>query len=176
MTEFQAAVLRAQFKRFPAQVKRRQAAFEKFESLLGAIPGVSSLTVDPRVTQRSGYQYIFRYERSAFAGASKPEVLRALRAEGIPADEGYSPLNRHHELFPLATWDQWYDAGARVPHVDPTACPIAHQAAEESIWLPHELFLGPDKDIQDVAEAIAKVQRNAHAIPRDDSPRQEQPS
>ena len=89
-------------------------------------------------------------------------VLDALRAEGVPAQPGYAPLNRGHELFPAETFaSEWYDTDARLPRVDRDDCPVAQQAFEESIWLPHELFLGSDAVVEQTAEAIAKVQAHA---------------
>jgi len=161
LTEWQAAVLRAQLGRLVEQTTQRAARFAQLERLLEQIPGVSPLAVDERVTQRSGYQHIFRYDREAFAGLDKARVLGALRCEGIPADEGYAPLNRNHELLPPTLAEQFYDQGARVPELDPAGCPVASQAWRESIWLPHELFLGSEADLETVAEAVAKVQQHA---------------
>jgi dTDP-4-amino-4,6-dideoxygalactose transaminase len=161
ITEWQAALLRAQLDRLEAQNARRAAGFARLAGRLAEIPGVSNLALDPRVTTRAGYQLIFRFDAEAFAGRDKRRLLAALRAEGIPCDEGYRPLNRGHELFPAATLARWYDAGARTPALDVEACPVAERASRESIWLAHQIFLGPDEDVDAVAEAVAKVQRLA---------------
>lgn len=161
ITEFQAALLRAQLERLDEQNARRAGAYARLDAELTRLPGVAPLTVDERVSHRAGYQYILRYDRTAFADQRKSRVLDALRAEGIPADEGYAPLNRQHELLPEAALDQWYDAGAARPRFDHESCPVAQQASEESIWLPHELFLGPPSDVDSVVEALVKVQRHA---------------
>jgi transposase len=45
---------------------------------------------------------------------------------------------------------------------DPAAFPRAHRAAfDESIWLPHELFLGGEREIDDLVEALARIQSHA---------------
>jgi len=37
-------------------------------------------------------------------------------------------------------------------------CPVAERAArEESVWLPHQLFLGTREDTDDIARAVEKV-------------------
>ena len=89
-------------------------------------------------------------------------ILAALEAEGIPVHDGYSPLDRNHELFPSETFAKdFYDAGARVPRLDPASNPVSQMAWEQSIWLPHQLFLGTDADLESVALAVAKVQKYA---------------
>jgi hypothetical protein len=41
-------------------------------------------------------------------------------------------------------------------------CPVARRAAyEESVWLPHQLFLGEPSDIDQILEAILKVRAHA---------------
>ena len=44
-------------------------------------------------TRNAYHLYMFRYDQAAFAGLSRDAFLKALRAEGIPASGGYSPLN-----------------------------------------------------------------------------------
>jgi len=47
--------------------------------------------------------------------------------------------------------------GGRLPW-EATRCPVAEKAAfEESVWLPHRILLGPEKDVDSVLEAIAKI-------------------
>ncbi len=156
--EFQCALLSAQLKRLEEQAERRAAGFARLDGRLIEIEGVSALEVDERITRRNGYQYIFRYDRAAFADKPKEVVLRALGAEGIPVDEGYWPLNRDHELLPVESLGQFYD---EAPRFAADGCPVAADAYAESLWLPHQLFLGPPEDVDAVAEALIKVQRQA---------------
>ena len=170
MTEFQAAMLQAQLGRLEEQNKKRLGGMEKLARGLAEIPGCSNLEVDPRVTTRAGYQFIFRFDDREFANKGKARVLDALRAEGIPVYEGYVPLNRAHgtneydwgeELFPVGTFRKhWYDESGRPPGTD-TRCPGAERAARESVWVPHQVFLGPPSDVDSVLEAVAKVQKHA---------------
>ena len=41
---------------------------------------------------------------------------------------------------------------------------MAEAAYAETLWLPHELFLGPASDVDDVVAALSKVQRQAEAL------------
>jgi hypothetical protein len=52
--------------------------------------------------------------------------------------------------------------------------PVAKRAANETIWLPHELFLGTPEDVSDMAAILARVQANSRSLrdrPPDRSPR-----
>ena len=40
----------------------------------------------------------------------------------------------------------------------------AHAAYRESIWLPHELFLGTADDVRDIAAIFARVQADAPSL------------
>jgi len=44
-------------------------------------------------------------------------------------------------------------------------CPVSERAAyEESVWLPQFLLLGEDHDVDEIADAVAKVMRNLEAL------------
>lgn len=166
ITELQAAMLRAQLERLTEQGALRAVGYAALDEGLARIPGVSILEVDPRVTRRTGYQYIFKLDADTLERAPKDRILAALRAEGIPADEGYDPLNRRHELLPGDSLDQWYDTPDRKPKLDLEACPNAARASVESIWLPHPIVLGGHDDIADVLTAVEKVMLNLGEIAR----------
>jgi L-glutamine:scyllo-inosose aminotransferase len=163
MTEWQAALLTAQLERLPGQHARRAASLERFEKEIVRVPGLRPLERDPRVTSRTAYQYILRYDAAAFAGAPRDDVLRALRAEGVPCHgRFYVPLPDD----PLFAMDPHTNAAARAGHdYRGQRFPVAARAAyEEAIWLPHELFLGGPGEAEDLVAAFAKVQAGAAAL------------
>jgi dTDP-4-amino-4,6-dideoxygalactose transaminase len=157
MTEWQAALLRAQLTRLPEQHARRARAVAQLEQALAGLAGLRPLDPDPRVTLRTYYQYVLRYDASALDGVPRDHFAAALRAEGVPcAGAFYVPLCDD----PLLADD---------PHTNPLArlgvdwrarrFPVAQRAAyEESLWLPHELLLG---DVTPLIEALARVVRHA---------------
>ncbi|MFI5315470.1 MAG: DegT/DnrJ/EryC1/StrS family aminotransferase [Myxococcota bacterium] len=160
MTEWQAAVLRAQLERLPEQSARREQNLARFESELSRIPGLRPLRRDSRVTVRAAYQFVLRYDARAFAGVPRDHVILALRAEGIPCSgRFYTPLAED----PLFAPDPLTNAATRAGvGYDPSAFPVARRAAfDESIWLPHELFLGTESDVGDLVAALARVQQHA---------------
>ncbi len=160
ITDWQAAVLREQLRRLPEQHARRSERIALFERERAGIPGLSALPADPRVTHRTAYHWILRYDPESFAGVPRDDVLAALSAEGIPCfGRFYVPLPDD----PLFADDPLTNPMARSGlDWSPGSFPVAARAAyEEAIWLPHELFLGGEEDVRDIAAAFAKVQERS---------------
>jgi dTDP-4-amino-4,6-dideoxygalactose transaminase len=151
MTEFQAAVLEVQLQRLPEQQRVREANKAYLTERLQQIDGVETLRDDERMTTKSGYGFYFRYRAERCGGVPRDKFFFALRAEGIPASGAfYEPVYRDR-LF------AWRDTNVSVDY-SAVSCPVAERAAyEESIWLPHHIFLGPREDVDDVVRAIEKV-------------------
>ena len=162
MTEWQAALLHEQLVRLPAQNEHRAVRAAEFERAIAALPGLRTLPCDERVTQRTLYQFIVRYDPGAWEGVSRDVVLRALQAEGVPAaGRFYVPLP-DDPLFPL---DAHTNPLARAGGAMRREFPVASRAAyEEAIWLPHWLFLGGADDIGDLVAAFAKVHAQAKQL------------
>jgi L-glutamine:scyllo-inosose aminotransferase len=163
ITEWQAAVLREQLRRLPEQHQRRAARIERFEKEIAAVPGLLPLARDERVTNRTAYQFILRYDSACFAGVPRDDVLLALGAEGVPCyGRFYVPIPED----PLFAMDPKTNPVAR-GGVDYSgrAFPVtSHAAYQESIWLPHFLFLGGEEDVNELVAAFAKVQAGAAAL------------
>jgi dTDP-4-amino-4,6-dideoxygalactose transaminase len=151
ITEFQAAVLRVQLERFPEQQRVREERKAYLTERLQRIVGVATLREDDRMTTKSGYGYYLKYQAERCGGVPRDKFVFALRAEGIPASGAfYEPVYRDR-LF------AWRDTNVGVDY-SAVSCPVAENVAyNESVWLPHQLFLGPQSDIDDVVAAIEKV-------------------
>jgi dTDP-4-amino-4,6-dideoxygalactose transaminase len=163
ITEWQAAVLVEQLARLPGQHERRASNVARFEAGIARIAGLRPLARDERVTFRTAYQLIVRYDPAGFAGVPRDAVLRALQAEGVPCSgRFYVPMNED----PLFAMDAKTNPLARVElDYARQRFPVARRAAyEESIWLPHPLFLGDAADVDDLVACFAKVQANAGSL------------
>jgi dTDP-4-amino-4,6-dideoxygalactose transaminase len=149
MTEFQAAVLLEQMKRFPALRAKRAEAAAYLDRRLAEIPNVIPLKVPEGVTAHSWYSYHWRWLGAADGGLPKLEVSRALKAEGIPNFHGYVPLNRNQAVR---------DEIARLGGPAPAACPNAERAADDEVLMfSLPILMGSREDLDDVVEAVAKV-------------------
>jgi len=161
MTEWQAAVLREQLRRLPEQHERRRANVARFGEGLRSVPGVALPERDPRL-EPTHYQLIVRHDAPSFEGVSRDAVIDALIAEGIPCSgRFYVPIDED----PLFVPDRGLYPDAPLRALEPPRFPIAHRAAHhETIWLPHELFLGTERDVDDLVQAFAKVRTHADAL------------
>lgn len=163
MTEWQAAILRAQLNRLPGQHARRARRVERFVHGIASIPGLEPLARDPRVDLEIHYQLILRYDASHFAGVHRDRVLEALRAEGVPcAGRFYRPIPDD----PLFARDPYTNAAARAgARWSSEGLPVTRRAAdEEALWLHHSLFLGSDADVLDLLSAFRRVQAQASRL------------
>ena len=153
LTEFQGALLRVQLTRLEEQAARRWENAKFLNEELAKIPGIRPLQVDDRVTMHAYHLYIFRYDSAAFGGMSREQFTAALTAEGIPCSVGYVPLYRTDLFRTRGTV-----AGAKVDYTK-VYCPVAERAcADEAIWLFQSMLLGSREDMQDIVDAVAKIQ------------------
>lgn len=168
ISEFQAAILESQLKRLLAQQKKRNSNIEFLERRIAGLPAIALLPKDPRITAIAAYQYVFKFLPESAHGVNRASFLGALEMEGIPCDGlFYEPVYRS-PLFPADP--ESYPAlrmGRKKP-IDLRSlyhCPVSERAAyQESVWLPHHLFLGSRRDTQDIADGIAKVCENLHEL------------
>jgi dTDP-4-amino-4,6-dideoxygalactose transaminase len=171
MTEFQAAILLAQLERLPEQTELRASRAARLSEALSSIPGISLLRKDERLTTQAIYQFVFKYNAEAFAGASRDRFVAALEAEGIPSDGlFYEPIYRS-ALFNVDPRDFPGLAARGIEDLPwaKTRCPVAERAAYlESVWLPHQLLLGSEQDVDQIVEAVAKIQSNVDELLRAD--------
>jgi dTDP-4-amino-4,6-dideoxygalactose transaminase len=164
MTEFQAALLMAQMTRLEEQSRRREQNAQYLSSLLREIKGLAPARMHDGCTRNAYHLYMFRYDPAGFKGLSRATLLKALRAEGIPASAGYSPLNK--EPLILATLQsrglsRVYSKQRVARWQERNRCPENDRLCEEAVWLPQNWLLGSREDMDHVAEAMRKVQAHA---------------
>jgi dTDP-4-amino-4,6-dideoxygalactose transaminase len=164
LSEFQAAVLWAQIGKLEEQTSLRAQRAARLSEGLAEIEGLSLLKRDERLTTQAIYQYVFKYDPQAFGGASRNRFVAALEAEGVPCDGlFYEPIYRS-TLFNVDARDFLQLEADNLPWAK-AHCPVAERAAyEESVWLPHQILLGDESDVDDVIEAIMKIQNHSDEL------------
>ena len=152
MTQFQAAVLLVQLERLDEQLKIRQENSEYLNKRLQEIDGITPIKVRKELTKHQPWPYAFKYDPKSFKGVPLHRFIEALRAEGIPASGlDHPPLN-----MTLA---------ARYPsRIKRTKYPVAERAMYETVTLPQWVFLGTKEDMDDIVEAIIKIQKHADEL------------
>jgi dTDP-4-amino-4,6-dideoxygalactose transaminase len=168
ITEFQAAILEAQLGRLREQQRVRTANIEAFERSISGAPALALLRKEPRITAVAAYQYVFKFLPEAASGVDRASFLGALEMEGIPCDGlFYEPVYRSAlfpadaKTFPALAWGRKKPVNFSRDY----RCPNSERAAyEESVWLPHHLFLGSQKDTEDVAAAVVKICENLNEL------------
>ena len=157
MTEFQAAILLAQLERLDEQTELRERGAARLEEGLKQIVGVSLLARDERITRQASYHYVFKFNSEEFGGLRRDAFVTALKAEGVPSDGRFYEAVYKSSLFEFAA--EKYPAWAQSRR--DFHCPVAERAGyEESVWLPHQIFLGDERDVDDVLTAIQKIKEN----------------
>lgn len=169
MTDFQAALLRAQMTRLEEQSKRRDENGAHLTRLLGEIPGITPARMYDGCTRNAYHLYMFRYDASAFAGLPREAFLKALRAEGVPASGGYTPLNKEASVVGTLRsrgYERIYGKAEIDRLMARNECPQNDRLCTEAVWLTQTMLLGPRSDMDQIAEAIRKIQRRAGELAR----------
>ena len=167
LSEWQGAVLNVQLGRLEEQTLHRHRSGRLLDELLGEIPGITPQICDPRCTRNGHYAYIFHVDAKQFAGISTENFIAALNAEGIPTQASYPPL---HELDCFRNGEyrkRLSGSQATEPHAFlKQPFPHTQRAAWETVWIPQFALLGDEDDMNEIAEAIRKIQSNAVDIAR----------
>jgi len=163
MTEYQAAIGLSQIKRLEADTETRNQNARYLTSKIKDIPGIVPHRLYDGVTRCAYHLYPFRYKKEHFNNAPRSKFLAALSAEGIPCSGGYGPQYRDGLIevflnsknftrsFPKSRLDQ-YRRELNYPDND--------QLCQEAVWLSQSMLLGPRSDMDDIANAIAKIAEN----------------
>jgi dTDP-4-amino-4,6-dideoxygalactose transaminase len=161
MTEFQAAILLAQLERLDQQTELRELRTKRLEEGLKKIAGISLLPRDERITRQASYHYVLKFHPEGFGGVHRNAFVAALNAEGIPSDGRFYEAVYRSSLFEFAA--EKYPAWAQAKR--DFSCPVAERAGyQESVWLPHDIFLGDEQDVDDVLTAIEKIKTHINEL------------
>jgi perosamine synthetase len=141
LTDFQCALGRSQLRKLPGWVERRREIARTYDAAFAGMPTVRPLTVRPDV-YHAYHLYVIRLDLKRLS-ASRDEIFRALRAEGIGVNVHYLPVPLHP--FYQKTFD-----------TRPDQCPEAFAAANDILSLPMFPRM-TDRDAEEVILACRKV-------------------
>ena len=164
MTEFQAALLLQQLTRVEEQSRVREQNAEYLTGMLKEIPGITPARMYDGTTRNGYHLYLLRYDKSHFADLPRARFLQALSKEGIPCSGGYSPLNKEHflkERINSRVYQKMYSAKELAEWEERNACPENDKLCKEAVWFFQTMLLGPRRDMDDIADAVRKIQQHA---------------
>jgi perosamine synthetase len=141
LTDIACALGLQQLKKFEANLARRRQIAARYNAAFGGIPEIICPAVCGKVNP-AWHLYPMRLELNKLS-ASRGEILRALRAEGIGVNVHYIPVHLHPYYR-----DRFGYKGGEFP--------VAESAYESLISLP--MFHGMrDRDVADVIRAVTKT-------------------
>jgi len=165
ITEFQANLLLAQMTRLEAQANRRSQNADYLSKLFNEIPGIKPAKLYNGTTKSAYHLYMFRYDKSRFAGLSRSRFIEALSAEGVPCSPGYGQMNKDSYVTGLAQnkfFLKVYGEKTMKQWLERNQCPQNDLlTSEEAVWFTQNMLLGTTRDMDQIAEAVRKIQKNA---------------
>ncbi len=164
ITDFQAAVLLEQFKRLPAQLKKRDRNARYLNSLLERIPGVTPMIRRPGTELQSYFNFAFRYEPDEFEGLSADKFRKALSAElSAGVESCYIPLN-DCPLYRPRTKKRYNLNQRHWRRINPARFKLQNCRRAftiESVCMHHSVLMGARADAKQIADAVVKIRENA---------------
>jgi dTDP-4-amino-4,6-dideoxygalactose transaminase len=155
--EFQGAILNAQLDRLERQTITRDQNGQYLASRISQIAGLYPQKRPADCTRHSYHLFMMRLDGVEF-GAPRPAVLKALQAEGIPCSAGYGFSLPQQPMFRNLTFGPYLPNAARKLDYRKVHCPNSDLICrEQGIWLEQSMFLGPKKDMDDIARAFEKI-------------------
>ena len=160
MNEFQAAVCLPQLERLDEHTKRRNQNAAYLSSMLTEIPGLTVQELAPEVTQHGYHIYPMRLNAEEF-GTDRETFLQAVQAEGIGMSSGYPWPLYDNPMFDKSDGSVKGSIGGF--RAEP--CPVTERLChEEAAWIGQTTLLADQSAMDDIAAAIAKVQRNVDQL------------
>lgn len=170
LTEYQAAIGLAQLERLPEQTEIRNVNAAYLKSQIQQIKGIIPYKLYPNVTRAAFHFFPFRYKKEEFKGLSRGKFLKALSAEGVNSFSGYSELTNMpfiKNTFSSNLFLKFYKKEELnyERYAQENKCPVNEKVCnEEAVWVFQNLLLGSKDDLNHIAAAIDKIQKNAELI------------
>jgi dTDP-4-amino-4,6-dideoxygalactose transaminase len=155
-TEYQAALLLHRFRHFNRHQAVRARNFDLLRSLMKEVGCLKPLAVHPGVRAHGMYMFAMRYKPERCGGLSLDNFIDLVRAEGAPIYRAFAATMSDQPAMQQLMRKR-PDYFRRLP------TPIADQAAEDTVYIPQNVFLGTADDMEDIVAAVQKVERHCAA-------------
>jgi len=107
------------------------------------------------------------FRGTSAAAPEKPALLGGtpVRKDGFPGWPVFDE-REEKETFASRSFQAIYGKDLLARWEERTRCPRNDRLCEEAVWLGQTMLLGPRKDMEDIAEAVRKVQAHAGELAR----------
>ncbi|MHA2288541.1 MAG: DegT/DnrJ/EryC1/StrS family aminotransferase [Promethearchaeota archaeon] len=159
MTEYQAAILLAQLKKFPDQHKLRNQNAQYLMEKLNKIDGIRTMKPTPGASSLGWYVFPIVFESEKFGGITKLEFYERLNQNGIPTDDCYPPLHSL-DCFASVNLKKGIDysnanwGGNKSRNLN---FPIVSDIYSKSIEFPQEILLAEKEKLDDIVDFIKSM-------------------
>ncbi|HEX6044652.1 MAG TPA: DegT/DnrJ/EryC1/StrS family aminotransferase [Pyrinomonadaceae bacterium] len=150
-SEYVAAILLHRLQKLEAQQQRRAENFHKLREYLGDVSCLRPLGIGRGVQRHGVHMFVMRYDSEECGGLGIEDFISAVNAEGLPLNRGYTATMAQQPALQLI-------AEKHPSYLRLMPTPVSDEAVKNMLFLAHDIFLGSDSDMQEVAAAFAKVQ------------------
>ena len=161
MSEFLAALLRVQLKRFSLQHDQRNKNAKYLSEKLNAIEGIEVMRPTPGTDEIGYYVYPFIFNPSLFNSMKKEDFTGYLNSAGIPTDDCYPPLHtltcfkeiklRKGIDYSFANWGGEKSDGRKFP--------VVSDIYTRSVQLPHYVLLAGKRELDYIVDTIRSMKK-----------------
>ncbi len=150
-SEYLAAILQVRLEQLETQTVLRNQNAAYLSNALATITGIVPPKLASWVTKHGYHLYCLKYDSERFGGRPRGEFVNVLASEGVPCSIGYrSPLSQEPGMAHVA---EKYPSLIRT-----LPSPNTERICQQSVWLFQNLFLGSERDMDDIVTAISKIQ------------------
>ncbi|NHJ20710.1 MAG: DegT/DnrJ/EryC1/StrS family aminotransferase [Candidatus Lokiarchaeota archaeon] len=161
MTEYQAAVLRTQIKKFPTQHELRNENARYLMNKLNEIDGIKTMKPTLGTTSLGWYVFPIVFEPDKFGGMTKLEFKRKLNRNGIPTDDNYPPLHSLDcfKVPNLKKGIDYSDANWGGEKSSDINFPIVSDIFSRSIEFPQQMLLASKEKLDNVVDFVKSLKQ-----------------
>lgn len=167
MQHFQAALLLQQFDKLVRETVIRRRNADYLTENLRDVSGLTPVRL-PENSRAVWHLYPLRYEAEAFAGLSRDDFLKALRAEGIPCSSVYREQyfdGLLDEAIASRGFQRLFTA-RRLKEYRDSFHDLAgnRQVCATTVAIPQNVLLGKRSEMDQILDAVRKIQKHGSTL------------
>jgi dTDP-4-amino-4,6-dideoxygalactose transaminase len=167
MQRFQAAILLEQMEKLVVETARRRENADYLAARLKEVPGIEPARL-PENSRAVWHLFPLRYDPQRFNGLTRERLTQALQAEGIPCGGGYTEQYLDgllDEAIESRGFKRLFSA-ERLKAYRQSLQDLKgnRQVCATTIGMGQNLLLGSRRDMDDIIEALRKVQAHSAAL------------